>query len=117
MGSVAELVVTGDRMPLHASWELTAYRIVQEALTNARGHAPGAHTVVELHHRPGLLTVRATDDGPGPGPSGTVDGSDGSGRRGHGLVGMAERAALLGGRLTAGRGPAGGFLVEAELPW
>ncbi|MFH9292935.1 sensor histidine kinase [Streptomyces sp. NPDC017520] len=111
VGGAAELRVTGERAPLPASWELSAYRIVQEALTNARRHAPGAHTVVEIHYSPGLLTVRATDDGPGPAPSGS------SGRQGHGLVGMAERAALLGGGLTAGRGPAGGFLVEAELPW
>lgn len=111
VGGAAELRVTGERAPLPASWELSAYRIVQEALTNARRHAPGAHTIVELHYYPGLLTVRATDDGPGP------DRCGGSGRPGHGLVGMAERAALLGGGLTTGRGPAGGFLVEAELPW
>ncbi|MFJ1775174.1 sensor histidine kinase [Streptomyces anulatus] len=111
VGGAAELRVTGERAALPASWELSAYRIVQEALTNARRHAPGAHTVVELHYGPGLLTVRATDDGPGPAPSGSP------GRQGHGLVGMAERAALLGGALTTGRGPAGGFLVEAELPW
>lgn len=65
---------------------------------------------MEIGYRPGVLSVRVSDDGPGP--SGTEP--DG---RSHGLVGMGERAALLGGRLTAGRGPAGGFLVEAELPW
>ncbi len=111
VGGTAELRIDGERVPLPASWELSAYRIVQEALTNARRHAPGAHSVVELHYRTRLLTIRVTDDGPGPGPSGPA------GRSGHGLVGMAERASLLGGALTAGRGPAGGFLVEAELPW
>ncbi|MDX3056259.1 histidine kinase [Streptomyces sp. NE06-03E] len=110
VGGSADLRVLGERTVLPASWELSAYRIVQEALTNARRHAPGAHTVVEVDYRPGLLSVRVCDDGPGP--SGTEP--DG---RSHGLVGMGERAALLGGRLTAGRGPAGGFLVEAELPW
>ncbi|MEU5718455.1 sensor histidine kinase [Streptomyces sp. NPDC020403] len=110
VGGSAELHVFGERTALPASWELSAYRIVQEALTNARRHAPGAHTRVEIGYRHGLLSVRVSDDGPGPSAA-EPDG------RGHGLVGMGERAALLGGRLTAGRGPAGGFLVEAELPW
>ncbi|MEU8706760.1 sensor histidine kinase [Streptomyces sp. NPDC048565] len=110
VGGSAELRVIGERTELPASWELSAYRIVQEALTNARRHAPGAHTVVEIDYRPGVLSVRVSDDGPGPSET-EPDG------RSHGLVGMGERAALLGGRLTAGRGPAGGFLVEAELPW
>ncbi|WP_411080621.1 sensor histidine kinase [Streptomyces sp. cmx-18-6] len=110
----AELRVSGEAMPLPASWELSAYRIVQEALTNVRRHAPGAHAVVEIDHRPGLLRVRVGDDGPGP-PA--TPATESAGRPGHGLVGMRERAALLGGRLTTGRSPAGGYLVEAELPW
>ncbi|MFG3215664.1 sensor histidine kinase [Streptomyces tendae] len=107
----AELRVTGVRVALPAVWELSAYRITQEALTNARKHAPGARTVVEIDYGANrLLTLRIHDDGPGPGSS------PGSGA-GHGLTGMRERAALVGGRLTAGAGPDGGFLVEAELPW
>ncbi|MFF1463407.1 sensor histidine kinase [Streptomyces sp. NPDC058330] len=109
VGGSVDLRVVGERTPLPASWELSAYRIVQEALTNARRHAPGAHTTVEIAYRPGLLAIRVGDDGPGP--CGVPDS------RGHGLIGMGERAALLGGHVTAGPGPAGGFLVEAELPW
>ncbi|MEV7869268.1 histidine kinase [Streptomyces sp. NPDC088124] len=114
VGGEADLRVTGarghaaERGGLPASWELSAYRIVQEALTNARRHAPGARTLVEIGYLADRLSIRVSDDGPGPA----------AGRsRGHGLVGMEERAALLGGRLTAGPGPDGGFLVEAELPW
>jgi signal transduction histidine kinase len=110
VGGRAELRINGDEAPLPTSWELSAYRIVQEALTNARRHAPGALAQVELHYRPDLLAIQISDDGPGP-------AADTAAGAGHGLVGMQERAALLGGRLTAGRGPAGGFLVEAELPW
>jgi signal transduction histidine kinase len=108
VGGDAELRVTGERTGPAASWELSAYRIVQEALTNARRHAPGARTLVEIGYRADLLTIRIGDDGPGPAADRPW---------GHGLVGMRERAALLGGRLTAGPGPDGGFLVEAELPW
>ncbi|MFZ3555875.1 sensor histidine kinase [Streptomyces sp. BH055] len=111
VSGAAELRVTGKRVSLPAVWELSAYRITQEALTNARKHAPGARTVVEINYgADGLLTLRIHDDGPGPG-SGPGSGS------GHGLTGMRERAALVGGHLTAGAGPNGGFLVEAELPW
>ena len=115
VGGTAELRITGERVALPAAWELSAYRIAQEALTNARKHAPGARTVVEVDYGADrLLTLRVRDDGPG--------GDYGSGPAagagtGHGLTGMRERAALVGGRLTAGAGPDGGFLVEAELPW
>ncbi|MFJ9041210.1 sensor histidine kinase [Streptomyces sp. NPDC102406] len=109
VGGEAELKVSGERVVLPAAWELSAYRITQEALTNARRHAPGARTLVEIDYGVDrLLTLRIHDDGPGPGP--------GPGA-GHGLTGMRERAALVGGRLSAGAGPDGGFLVEAELPW
>ncbi|OKK06798.1 histidine kinase [Streptomyces sp. CB03234] len=108
VGGSADLKVRGERVALPAGWELSAYRIVQEALTNARRHAPGAHTVVDVVYGTDRLTVRVADDGPGPGAH---DGT------GHGLTGMRERAALLGGSVTTGPGPDGGFLVKAELPW
>ncbi|MER5886187.1 sensor histidine kinase [Streptomyces sp. NPDC001941] len=109
VGGDAEVRVSGEPVALPAAWELSAYRIVQEALTNVRKHAPGARTVVKIDYGAGqLLSLRIADDGPGPAhPPGT----------GHGLAGMRERAALVGGRLSAGPGEDGGFVVEAELPW
>ena len=89
--------------------ELSAYRIAQEALTNVTKHASGARTRVEIDHGANELTVTVTDDG-GPGPLRPAVGG------GLGIPGMRERAELLGGALTAGPGPAGGFTVTARLP-
>jgi signal transduction histidine kinase len=100
------LIVRGQVRPLDPGIELTAYRIVQEALTNARRHATGAAVDVELHYTEGALHVRVRDNGPGSG--GLVAG--------HGLLGMRERVAALGGDLRTGPGPIGGFLVDARLP-
>ncbi|WP_262282003.1 sensor histidine kinase [Micromonospora sp. MA102] len=107
VGSGVRLIVSGAVEPLDPGVELTAYRIVQEALTNARRHAPGAAVDVELHYRGDDLSVRVYDNGPGPAPAGD---------RGHGLAGMRERAAMVGGQVTAGAAPGAGFLVEAVLP-
>jgi signal transduction histidine kinase len=101
------LIISGPVEPLDPGIELTAYRIVQEALTNTRRHAPGAAVDVELRYGGEDLVLRVYDNGPGP-PAGTDSG--------HGLAGMRERAAMVGGRLTAGPGPAAGFLIEAVLP-
>jgi signal transduction histidine kinase len=111
VAGAVELTVTGERVPLAAAWELSAYRIVQESLTNVRRHAPGARTRVELGYGTDRLTIRVTDDGPGPAP--VAPRAPG----GHGVPGMRRRAALVGGSLVAGPGPTGGFLVEAVLPW
>jgi len=82
---------------------------VQEALTNARRHAPGAGAGVTLRWHPRELAIEVVDDGPGP-PAET-NGA------GHGLVGMRERAGLYGGSVQTGRaGASGGFLVRARLP-
>jgi signal transduction histidine kinase len=119
------LIVYGPVRPLGPGIELTAYRIVQEALTNARRHAPGSAVDVELHFRPDTLALRIRDNGPGPdaGPSGVSGrwrgqaGKSGRpGQPGHGLLGMRERAAMAGGTVRVGPAPGGGFLVEAELP-
>ncbi|MEV3924672.1 sensor histidine kinase [Actinomadura coerulea] len=106
------LIVGGHVAALDPGLELAAYRIVQEALTNARRHAPGAAVDVELDYAPDALRVSVRDNGPGPGPG----GGPGAGPAGHGLLGMRERAAAVGGDLRTGPGPAGGFLVEATLP-
>ena len=106
-GTGVRLIVSGLVEPLDPGIELTAYRIVQEALTNTRRHAPGAAVDVELRYRNDDLMVRVYDNGPGPSAQG---GS------GHGVNGMRERAAMVGGQVTAGAAPGTGFLVEAVLP-
>jgi signal transduction histidine kinase len=109
-GAGVRLIVAGRVRPLDPGVELTAYRIIQEALTNARRHAPGAAVDVELSYARDALQVRVRDLGPGPGPGPGPTGG------GHGLLGMRERVAAVGGELRIGAGPAGGFLVEARLP-
>jgi signal transduction histidine kinase len=142
-GGHVDLTVRGEPRSLSATVELSAYRIVQEALTNARRHAPGAEVHVELTYLPDRLAVRVLDDGGSAptmvlnrdrAPSRTavlnpaVTEADPSGPTrlegapspdpggGHGLVGMRERATMLGGRFSAGPATQGGFVVEAELP-
>ncbi|WP_433464442.1 sensor histidine kinase [Spirillospora sp. CA-128828] len=139
-GGHVDLAVHGDPRSLSTTVELSAYRIVQEALTNARRHAPGAGVRVDLTFLPDRLAVRVRDDGAAaatqilnrenPGsrtavldPAGPTSVDAGRTRLetpesggGHGLVGMRERATMLGGRFSAGPATEGGFLVEAELP-
>ena len=124
------LIISGPAAPLDPGVELAAYRIVQEALTNARRHAPGAAVDVELRYGAGTLRLRVRDNGPGPvGPLAGFAGRPGdpggdaalpedAGRRvdSHGLLGMRERAFSVGGALYTGAAPGGGFLVEAVLP-
>jgi signal transduction histidine kinase len=107
-GAGARLIVRGWLPPLDPGVELAAYRIIQEALTNTRRHAPGAAVDVELHHTGETLALRIRDNGPGPPPAVPDDG--------HGLAGMRERAAAVGGQLRTGEAPGGGFLVTARLP-
>jgi hypothetical protein len=125
------LIISGPVAPLDPGVELAAYRIVQEALTNARRHAAGAAVDVELRYSPAALRVRVRDNGPGPaGPPGDpavatrgpapeealVAAATRLAGDGHGLTGMRERAFSAGGSLYAGVAPGGGFLVEAVLP-
>jgi signal transduction histidine kinase len=111
-GTGARLIVRGALTTLDPGVELAAYRIVQEALTNARRHAPGAAVDVELHYTDDRLRLRIRDNGPGPRPGPATPGPE----HGHGLLGMRERAAAVGGELRTGVAPGGGFLVEAWLP-
>jgi signal transduction histidine kinase len=106
-GSAARLIVSGPVTRLDPGVELAAYRIVQEALTNARRHAPGAAVDVELRYADDVLRLRVRDNGPGPLPDP---------RPGHGLLGMRERVAAAGGSLRTRAADGGGFCVEAELP-
>ncbi|MFC8566961.1 sensor histidine kinase [Streptomyces sp. NPDC057245] len=89
----------------------TAYRIAQEALTNARKHAPGAGVTVTVGGGPGEGLVLSVRNAP---PQGKVPSVPGSGQ---GLIGLAERASLVGGTLDHGPTPEGGFEVRAQLPW
>jgi signal transduction histidine kinase len=106
-GLPAELELEGEARPLPAGIELSAYRIVQEALTNALKHAGQTRATVRVRYGRDALELEIADSGSGPGANG--DG-------GHGLVGMRERVALYGGRFAAGAGPSGGFVVKALLP-
>ena len=137
-GLAVDLEVVGTPGPLAPGVDLTAYRIVQEALTNTIRHAHAYRAAVTLCYEPGYVTVSVTDSGPrrdGPLPDGQPpDGRPRDGRppngngdaagapgaplagSGLGLAGIAERVASCGGNLTVGPTPAGGFAVTARLP-
>jgi len=108
-GLAVEAVVEGSTRPLPPGVDLSAYRIVQEALTNALRHAGGASARVLVRYEPAALELEIADDGLGP--------PDGPSTQGQGLIGMRERAQLFGGAFEAGPRPGGGFLVRARLPF
>jgi signal transduction histidine kinase len=107
-GLPVEVVVEGAPATLAAGLDLTAYRIAQEALTNALKYARGAQARLTLRYRSEAIEIEVVDDGRGQRPDG-----DGSGR---GLIGMRERVALYNGRLEAGPRDSGGFRIWARLP-
>jgi len=114
-GLDVRLDVEGDSRPLPAGAELSAYRIVQEALTNTLKHAGPARAHVRLLWSPSCLDIEVTDDGRGSdlgGEPGRVAADHG----GQGLIGMRERVALFGGELEAGPSSGGGYRVAARLP-
>ncbi|WP_031009980.1 sensor histidine kinase [Streptomyces sp. NRRL F-5727] len=108
-GLPVALTVTGPPRELPSGIGLAAYRVVQEALTNAVKHAAGATAAVTVEYGPGRLRVEVTDTGGRPGPGAAA----GNGR---GLIGLRERLAVYGGTLATGRRLTGGYRVEALIP-
>jgi signal transduction histidine kinase len=99
------ITVDGQRGPVPPGIDLSAYRIIQEALTNVIKHAAASSAQVTISYRPDSVTVEITDQG-SSGPPGS----------GHGIIGMRERVAVFGGEFAAGPGPDGGFRVRACFP-
>ncbi len=116
-GQPVEFTEEGAPPESTGSADLVAYRVVQEALTNALKHAHGSRTAVEVHHGAGEITVAVSTAGAGtgpvsPAPAGPPESSGG----GRGLAGLRERVDVLGGEFSAGRGTDGGFVVRARIP-
>jgi signal transduction histidine kinase len=109
-GLAVELIVEGQPRPLPRTLEVSAYRVVQEALTNALKHSGGSTATVRVGYRPTALEIDVHDDGHNRG--GKTVGKVG----GHGLMGMRERVGLHGGHLSVGVAPQGGFAVHATFP-
>jgi signal transduction histidine kinase len=108
-GMPVSLRVDGERRPLPPGIELSAYRIVQEALSNALQHAPGTEVLITVRYGPDGLRLRVAN-GPPAAPSRSAA------RPGHGLLGMRERVAMLGGEFSAGPRAGGGYAVTVLLP-
>src|SRR5919106_1450120 len=106
-GLPVRLHVDGESFALPRGVDLSAYRIVQEGLTNALKHAHASYADVTVRYRPDELELEVADDGEGPA---TTNG------QGHGLVGIRERVNIYGGEMSAGAAPAGGFILSARLP-
>jgi signal transduction histidine kinase len=126
-GLPVEVTVEGEPRPLPAGVDLSAYRIVQEALTNSLKHAGPARASVRVCYGREVLEVQVWDDGPGApggaglavvtlGPGGVLEVSSPMAGGGNGLIGMRERVAMFGGTLEAGPRPGGGYRVAARLP-
>jgi signal transduction histidine kinase len=120
-GAPVSLTTEGQPRPVPPAVGHAAYRILQESLTNVLRHAGvQARVAVCLSYEPGALAIRVSDDGVGPLAAGEAAGLDGAAPgnqpSGHGLTGMAERAAAVGGSFSAAAGPDGGFEVVARLP-
>jgi signal transduction histidine kinase len=108
-GLPVTLKVDGDPVPLPPGIDLSAYRIVQEALTNALKHAGPASARVTVSYEGDEVALEIVDDGSGAAANGDMSG-------GQGLIGMRERAVMLGGDLDAGERREGGYAVRARLP-
>jgi signal transduction histidine kinase len=108
-GPVVRLRVTGERRPLPPGLDLSAYRVIQESLTNVLKHAHATTVDVAVHYAVDELRIAVVNDGAGARPAPYGGG-------GHGLIGMRERTAMHGGELTAGPSPSGGYEVRARFP-
>ena len=106
-GLPARLHVDGEPFPLPRAIDLSAYRIVQEGLTNALKHAHASDADVTVRYRPDEVEIEVRDNGAG---TATTDGL------GHGLVGVRERVKIYGGQMSAGAAPGGGFVLSTRLP-
>lgn len=109
-GTEVELRVSGEVLSLSPGIDVSAYRIIQEALANVLKHAPGARASVNVAYAADALRLEVTDNGPGPPDAAAARAN------GHGLVGMRERVNLFGGELRTGSEPGGGFGVHARFP-
>jgi signal transduction histidine kinase len=117
-GLAVDVRTTGEARPVDGVVGVTAYRVVQEALTNVLRHAPASRARVDLDFCDGALVVTVADDGRGARAPrrGSGGGARGGSGGGHGLIGMRERVAAVGGELDVGPAPDGGFNVRARLP-
>jgi signal transduction histidine kinase len=106
-GLPVSLVVDGDPRPLPRAVDLSAYRIVQEGLTNTLKHARANHAEVTVRYRADEVRIEVRDDG---------EGASTNGGLGHGLLGIRERVKIYGGEMSAGAGTDGGFVLSARLP-
>jgi signal transduction histidine kinase len=107
---IVDLTIKGEARLLSPTLEVSAYRVIQEALTNTRKHSRATPAKIRLHYGLTEFEVEVFDDGP------DRDAEQTGGQVGHGLIGMRERAALHGGHLRAGPRPGGGFAVHASFP-
>ena len=110
VGLPVSLDVSGSVRDLGEALDVSAYRLVQEALTNVLKHAPGSRTLVGVDYGHAALTITVVDDGSGDGPTTDLPSS------GHGLVGMRERVRMFGGTFAGGTQSGGGWAVTAVLP-
>ena len=108
-GLDVRLTTEGNPPTIPTGLDLTAYRIIQEALTNTLRHAHASEARVRIKYSPGSIALAVADNGVGASENGSTSS-------GHGLDGMRERVALFGGKLSAGPNPGRGYLVQAELP-
>ena len=106
----------GEPVPLPPGLDLSAYRIIQEGLTNTLKHAQAKHAQVDVHYDPADLRLEVRDDGGTRTSTSTQHQNQQINGAGHGLVGIGERVKIYGGEMTAGAGRTGGFLLRVRLP-